>query len=90
MCKPLEYTGTLMINIDSINKETDRIKLINMAYENFGDLHAGLVTPSEGVKNITALTRKLGYALTEENLEKDIELHYKEVQMDKEDLILAP
>lgn len=66
-------TGFVLVNTiqkETIEAETDRRKLLALAYRVKADVEIGIMPPDEYTECVLILASKLGFAITLDNLEK--------------------
>ncbi len=62
------------ITLDQINKEMDKQKLLGMAYFNEGMMYSKQIESDAYAENCVALAKKLGFAITEKNLNNAVKV----------------
>lgn len=65
-----EFVLVNTIQKETIEAETDRRKLLALAYKVEADAEIGVMTPDEHTECVLVLARKLGFDITLDNLEK--------------------
>lgn len=62
-----------LITAENINRETNRRKLLSLAYGGEALAKSGKMPPDEYTECMLSLVQKLGFGITPENLQKAVE-----------------